>query len=402
MKAIRCFLIMAVSSILICSCNREKDVEPSDNGKTAESETVEDSQNDLIHEYYLACEEFISKLLYGSQNGEVYGISLPEIGILNDLDIELANGDKIKFSDLSLNDQSIFIHEALKYMSLLQSEKAGQINMASFEGKFRQLLETVNFASDLASEYIKGGKSISEIMDAIWAVYCEPSLDNIKYAMDYWVDLLSPTTRGIIGADSNQRTFTWNEFIERVGGVAKKGDLFIVLPIHNEPQTLVNLTGPGLAHHTIGHCAMCVDDFLPTTPEDQRIIMGAIQAGVTIEPSSMWFFEFYILEIQKFKYKWLGNTSRPLVITTSTMSEEERDRFVEFGKQHLGDPFIEFTVRNYLATKTVVPDAFTCAAFIWYCAKSVYGIDLSIPELPTVAPAHIVCSPYIRIKKVVQ
>lgn len=402
MKAIHCFFIMAVSSILICSCNREKEVEPSDNGKTEESETVEDPQNDLIHEYYLACEEFISKLLDGSKDGEVYRISLPEIGILDDLDIELATGDKIKFSDLSLNNQRIFIHEALEYMSLLQSEKAGQVNIASLDNKFRKMLETVNFASVLASEYINGGKSISEIMDAIWAVYCEPSMENIMYSIDYWIDFFSPTTKGVIGSDSNPRTFTWNEFIERVGGVAKKGDLFVVLPVHNSPLTLVNLTGPGLVHHTLGHCAMCVDDFRPDTPEDQRIIMGAIEAGVTIEPSSMWFFEFYILEIQKFKYKWLGNSSKPLVITAYTMSEEERNEFVEFGKQYLEAPFIDTSIKNFLITKTLVPDSFTCAAFIWYCAQSVYGIDLSIPELPTVAPANIVCSPYIRIKKVVQ
>lgn len=361
-------------------------------------------ESDAFDSYYTKCETFINKLLDYSNaegTGTVFQLPLPEIGVLDELDIELSEGDTIEFSDMSTDDQRRFIHEALKYISTLQRQKNVQLKSADISNQLRKSGEFLDFASELADAYIKDEKSITEIIDALWTKYGEPNVDNVKDVIDFWSSFFSQT-KGIVDVGLAPRKLTWPEFIERVGGTAQKGDLFIVLPIHNRPITLFNINGAG--HHQFGHCAMCIEDFTPDTQENQKIIMGAIEEGVTIEPSSMWFFEFYVLEIQKFHYKWNSNaTISPLEVTATSLSADERNSFVEFGKQYLGSPFIDQTSAiDWVASKTVAPGRFTCAAYIWYCTKEVLGIDVSIPILPTVAPSHIICAPNIRIKKIIQ
>ena len=402
MKASRLFPIFTIALALVCSCSKEYDEET----VVSRPETTVDTEtNYAVKAYYTKCEELLDQLLdYESERGtgELYDVTLPELGILDEIDIETESGGKIKFSDLSLINQHRFIHETIEYFIQLQSRKAVQIGEASISNKFSKMMKFINFASGLTSEYISGGKSIIEIMDALWVMYGEPNMDNFVESMEFWVDFFAPTKGVLIGADWAPKQLTWQEFIQNVGGVADKGDIFIMIPVHNDPLKLVNLNGIG--HHRVGHSAVCIDDFRADTPEDQRIIMGAIEEGVSIEPSSMWYSEFYVLEVQKFIYKWDRSALiDPLEITAVPMSKAEKAKFVEFGQGYLGAPFIDQkSALEWLATKTVVPERFTCAAFLWYCAKNVYGIDLSIPILPSIAPAHIVCSPYTRIKKVVQ
>lgn len=395
--------ILAISSLLVCSCNADLEIVETDD--TPNSEIIPNDESNAIQAYYTKCAELIDKFLdYENENGngELFNISLPEIGILNELDIELADGGTTRFSELPIEDQHIFIHEAMKHMALMQKQKYEIVGMAELNRRFERMAEFIDYTSSITSEYIRSGKSVCDIIAAVWSKFGEPSWYNFTTGLEYWINYITPT-KGIIGSYSNPRTFTWDEFIERVGGVANKGDLFIVLPVYNNLQALFNVSGRSLIHHNLGHCAICIDDYTPETPEDKEILMGAILEGVSIEPSSIWLFEFYILEIQRFHYIWTGNTATPLIITSTPVTEEEeRNEFVEFGKQYLGAPFVEGNISDYIVTKKLVPNNFTCAAFVWYCAKNVYGIDLSIPELPTVAPAHIVCSPHIRIKKFVQ
>lgn len=404
MKASRLFPIFTIALALVCSCSKEYDEET----VVSRPETTVDTEtNYAVKAYYTKCEEFLDQLLdYESERGtgELYDVTLPELGILNSIDIETKNGGKIKFSDLSLINQHRFVHETIEYFIQLQSRKAVQIGEASISNKFSKMMKFINFASGLTSEYISGGKSIIEIIDALWVMYGEPNMDNFVEAMEFWVDFFAPTKGVLIGADWASKELTWQEFIQNVGGVAEKGDLFITLPIHNDPLKLLNLTGTSRHHHRLGHSAVCIEDFDANTREGDKIIMGAIEEGVSLEPCPVWFSEFYVLEVQKFIYKWDENALiDPLEITAVPMSKAEKEKFVEFGREYIGTPFIDQkSAHEWLATKTVVPERFTCAAFLWYCAKNVYGIDLSIPILPSIAPAHIVCSPYTRIKKVVQ
>lgn len=87
-----------------------------------------------------------------------------------------------------------------------------------------------------------------------------------------------------------------------------------------------------------------------------------------------------------------------------TLPEEKIDEFVNDELSFVGSPFVgAYNPIDFLFSKYRMPEyGFTCVGLVWYCAKRVLDIDISIPMLPSIMPVNAICTPYTDIVTIVQ
>ncbi len=358
-----------------------------------------------ITDYYSNWAEFIKKIISESGFNLIdiaVKLDFPEIGRLEDLDIRDGNGAPVKFGDLSEPEQTAFIECAAVELAAVQCAKAVQISALYREFGF--LNDLIVAVSAFADNLIKAGTSIDVVVDKLQTMISQPMVLDVCSPFPAVEE--QPATKGLIGFDDPEQ-MSYSQFISLMGGVAKKGDFAIILPIFDHPETLLNLCPliidtPAGVHHSLGHCAIVMEDVRPDTAEDEEFIYAAVgSSGVGYESSSTWLTDFYLLEPVNLKFIWNVTDETPLKIEPVAIPLPEREKFLAYAKQYQGAPFIEKMSVDWFVSKRLVPEKFSCASFLWYCCKNVYGMDISVPLLPTVAPINVICSPHTIIKRAI-
>ena len=400
MKKFKIFTVAALAVAALVSCSKENPVETNIVTEPVVV-PVTPASTKAITEYYSNWAEFVKKLISSTSLREVAEkFNLPELGKLSELDILDGQGRPIKFDSLSETEQEAFIECAAVELAALQCAKAVQISSLYKEYGF--LNDLIVAVSKFAGELLKAGTPIDVVKSRIETMIEEPMVLDICSPFPAVEE--APETKSLI-ALKDVYTMTYPEFISKMAGVAKKGDLAIIVPISDNPATLVNLMpyihdNPAGNHHAFGHCAIVMDDFKPTTKEEETLLYGAVEEGVEFESSSTWLTDFYLLEPVKLQFIWNPqNTENPLQIKPKQLPRPERDKFVEFAKKFEHTPFINQLSLEWFTAKKVVPERFTCASLVWYSCQNVFGFDVSLPFIQTVAPVNIVCSSHTVIKK---
>ncbi|MCQ2174184.1 MAG: hypothetical protein MJY61_03505 [Bacteroidales bacterium] len=396
----RILLASVLAALSLCACTKEN---PTESVTEPVIVNVTPADTKAIEDYYSNWAEFIKKIISESGFNLIdiaVKLDFPEIGRLEDLDIRDGNGAPVKFGDLSEPEQTAFIECAAVELAAIQCAKA--VQMSALYREFGFLNDLIVAVSAFADKLIKAGTSIDVFVDKLQTMISRPMVLDVCSPFPAVEE--QPATKGLIGFDDPER-MSYPEFISQMAGVARKGDFAIIIPVADHPETLWNLKPyfidtPSGIHHAFGHCAIVMDDFKPETSEDAELLYGAVEEGVNYESSSTWLTDFYLLEPVNLEFIWdIANTDTPLRIEPVAIPRPERDKFVTYAKQYEHASFINMLSTDWFVSKRLVPEKFTCASFLWHCCQNVYGLDISVPFIPTVAPINVVCSPYTIIKK---
>ncbi len=394
----------ALAALCLCACTKEN-VAVTESVSEPVIVNVTPATTKSIEDYYSNWAGLVGKFIDNSAfsiTDIAEKLNFPEIGRLSELDIRDCQGSPIKFKELSKNEQAAFIACAAVELAGVQCAKAVKISAICRE--FGYLNELIVSVSKFADKLINAGTSVDVIADKIKLV--ADSLAIIRVCSPFPAAGQQPETKSVIGFE-DVHYMPYQEFRSKMAGVARKGDILAILPVFGHPETLVNLKPSFVdfedgGHHQMGHSAIVTDDFRADTPEDEKLIFSAISKGVEYEPSSAWCTEFYLMEPVKLQFVWNPlNSKTPLTISPVKMAESEVDEFIQYAQSFEHASFINHPGLEWFYSKKLVPDRFTCASFIWYCCKNVYGFDISVPFIPTVAPINLVCSPYTIIKSAI-
>ena len=408
------FILTAISVValaVIVSCGKESGaLEVSEPEGSVEQVPVMQKGSDPIDEYYRTWNHIVGRILSHinpHELGLILNADFPEIGPLSKLEIYDVSGRRLRFADLPEGERLDFIRNFALTMAREQHRKAEIAR--DVPELFSFMNEIMTVCRNIVDRLMDSGAGIAAVIDAFassrgYADFFGNSISGCKSGNGVELPVMIGPLR--------PEFFSFETLKAQMAGVGKKGMIMVQLPIHGYPNTLMNISNYLLPeeereyiHRGIGHTCILTEDFLPTTTEDDSIIYGVDLAGAKYESLKYWCSPFYMMELKRLKFIWAPELDgdNPLTMEKVAIPETEIDDFVADELSFIGAPFIEQSPINYLFSKYRIPEhGFTCVGLVWYSAKRILGIDISIPAVPTVFPVNAVCSPYTDIVAVIQ
>ena len=403
MKTIYKLLTLALV-LCISACEKEAIPEKSESvvGKENATQVVSEDKT-AVEAYYSTMGSLVSEFLtYSDKTGSnsVYNTPFFETGSLSSMDIRDANGKRIFFSMMPLDEQIDFVSSLCVELADIKIEQLSKVQGKDIDDEyeiFSVLAEDIRYC---AEDLMDDGEALDDIINIIIDGF-SISKRLMKFTSSYFNLADFGPGNGSCFKDFNH----YKKALYDAG--IKKGDLCVILPIFGS-TALYNLTPEYLGeegdvnYHSLGHCATFTSSHNDITCREDKALWAAIEDGVMAEDLTLWNCDQYLLRLRNLQFIWDSNDEEePLKIEKIPFTDQQLDRYIQKLKSYEGkdehNNFIEDHWINWFFAKTLAPNEFTCASLIWHCAKSTLGIDLSIPFLPTIAPLNVVTSPYTEI-----
>lgn len=370
------------------SCSKEQQPTISDDTSSVESTTEDNADcSSIILKYYDGWNTLIQSMLRQCSEADIAALgdfSLPQIGKLNNLKITDKEGVGISFDDMPVAEKSAFIAALTRYLGIFQSVKLAKLS--SISEYFSELTKTFQALHN-------SGMPLPEILK-----FCSICSEVIHFDNKHLIDF----------GPVNGNALTLQQFLDQTAGVAQRGDYCVILPLHNHPLTLMNLspiirgllTDTSIGHHSVGHSAVMTKDIEGNETAEDALFFGAVEKGVLKEPVSDWLCEFYIAEAMDVTFKWDYHGGKgKLDVVRNHFSQEKKEEYMTYTLAYEGSSFIDSSnLLQWLDAKRYIPNQFTCAGLIWWSTEQVYGFDMSNGLLETVLPLDILLSPFVDIK----
>ena len=404
MKTIYKLLTLALV-LCISACEKEAIPEKSESVVDKENATqVVSEDKTAVETYYSTMGSLVSEFLtYSDKTGSnsVYNTPFFETGSLSSMDIRDANGKRIFFSMMPLDEQIDFVSSLCVELADIKIKQLSKVQGKDIDDEyeiFSVLAEDIRYC---AEDLMDDGEALDDIIDIIIDGF-SISKRLMKFTSSYFNLADFGPGNGSCFKDFNHYKKALND-----AGI-KRGDLCVILPIFGS-TALYNLTPDYLVdeegdmdYHSLGHCATFIMSNDKITQETDKALWAAVEDGVMDEDLSQWQCDQYLLRLHDLKFIWnRKDEDNPLTIEENPFTEKQLNCYINKLKSYEGkdehNNFVGDHWINWFFAKTLAPNEFTCASLIWHCAKSTLGIDLSIPFLPTIAPLNVVTSPYTEI-----
>ncbi len=303
---------------------------------------------------------------------------LESINILNE------TGDSISFFSMEEEDQTEFLEDWAMLEASDMSEKL------SIEPELETYIKEENeiVAQTIQEEAIQTRSSGIKIKnnDTFFKKIKE-RMENLHSKQE---QENTPATRITVSTEDRISTQTLKSCLQNY---ARRGDFIVALPKHNAPWAFLNI---GDTQFKVGHAAIINKNVTTSWSNNTTFTWGTqLHGGVKNETLDYWSVKSYIMGIQKvsWKWKWRGFKSR-LYKTTTPVSNPAA--LADKAGQYAGREYVKWY--EFPTAKWSAPSRFTCTTLVWYCAKEVYGINVSSWWATMVSPSglYLDSSTYVR------
>lgn len=380
--------------LFIAGCSKEDlDIATQDDSGKGQSYSVEDitgTTNPHATTYYELLKTAIlatSSNLPQTRSGDTDSIPAnPFVEKLESLDISDENGDSIPFFSMNEEEQTAFLDDWAMLEASDMSEKL------SLEPELETFIQEQNEIVDqtIKEESVQTRSGSLKIADrARFFKKIEERMKKLYLdAEQQQVNL--PTTRIAVSTEDRISTDILKSSLQNY---ARRGDFIVALPKHNTLWIFLNI---GDTQFKVGHAAIINKNVTTSWSNNSTFTWGTqLHGGVKNETLDYWSVKSYIMGIQKvsWKWKWRGFKSR-LYKTTTPVSNPAA--LADKAGQYAGREYVKWY--EFLTAKWSAPSRFTCTTLVWYCAKEVYGINVSSWWATMVSPSGLYLdgSTYVR------
>lgn len=322
-----------------------------------------------------------------TRNGETDSISAnPFIEKLESIDILDENGDPLSFFSMNEEQQSTFLDE---WATLEANDMSEKLSLEpELETYIQEQNEIVN--QTLQEEAVQTRSGSIKIADS--KRFFKKVEERMKklYEAKEETQIIQPQTR--IAASTEDRIPT-SILKSCLQNYARRGDILVALPKHNAPWIFLNI---GDTQFKVGHAAIINKNVTTSWSNYDTFTWGTqLHGGVKNETLDYWSVKSYILGLQKvtWKWKWRGFKSR-LYKTYTPISNPAA--LANKAGEYAGREYVKWY--EFPTAKWAAPTRFTCTTLVWYCAKKIYGINVSSWWATMVSPSglYLDSSTYVR------
>ncbi len=390
-KSILALLIL----LIVTGCSKEiLEVVPQAESSEEKSNCVQDVNSAVVNPHATTYYELIKTAILATNSnlpqtrgGSTDSISdNPFVEKLENLDISDENGDSISFFSMNEEEQAAFLDDWATLEANDMSEKL------SIEPELETYIQEQNeiVEQTIQEEAIRtrsGGMKIvdkerffKKIEERMRKMYLETEEQQANL----------PSTRITVSTEDRISTDILKSSLQHY---ARRGDFIVALPKHNTPWIFLNI---GDTQFKVGHAAIINKNVTTSWANNATFTWGTqLHGGVKNETLDYWSVKSYIMGIQKvtWKWKWRGFKSR-LYKTVTPVSNPAA--LAEKAGQYAGREYVKWY--EFPTAKWAAPSRFTCTTLVWYCAKKVYGINVSSWWATMVSPSglYLDSSTYVR------
>lgn len=394
-KSILALLIL----LIVTGCSKEiLEVVPQAESSEEKSYCVQDVNSAVVNPHATTYYELIKTAILATNSnlpqtrgGSTDSISdNPFVEKLENLDILDENGDSISFFSMNEEEQAAFLDDWATLEANDMSEKL------SIEPELETYIQEQNeiVEQTIQEEAIRtrsGGMKIvdkerffKKIEERMRKMYLETEEQQANL----------PSTRITVSTEDRISTDILKSSLQHY---ARRGDFIVALPKHNTPWIFLNI---GDTQFKVGHAAIINKNVTTSWANNATFTWGTqLHGGVKNETLDYWSVRSYIMGIQKvtWKWKWRGFKSR-LYKTVTPVSNPAA--LAEKAGQYAGREYVKWY--EFPTAKWAAPSRFTCTTLVWYCAKKVYGVNVSSWWASMVSPSGLYLDSGTYVRKEVK
>ncbi len=333
-------------------------------------ETVEQTEY-FNAEYYLEHEE-----------------EYPMLAKLATIDVELEDGSIITYFDLPDDEKEEFLNEYTTQEALALSAK---IEVApEIEWFIKEENRIIEEAMECQAVITKDGLlSINDPKSFLAAI--RDKIDSLAFMPA----ISNPETK--LGYSNNKKTVPYEKVLRIIANVAKRGDVIVALPNHDNPMCLIDF---GNKKYMVGHAEIFTRNITQSTRIDDLTTVGAwVEDGVSRKKLENWCYKSYVVGIchYKVKWKWRGFKSHFYSVKTPVSNPAA---LASKAESYIGHSYVHWY--EFLTPKWAAPARFTCTSLVWWCAKKEYGEKISPWYSTIVTPSDVLTDNNTYLKATIE
>lgn len=174
---------------------------------------------------------------------------------------------------------------------------------------------------------------------------------------------------------------------------ARRGDIILALPKQGYPFVYANISNKAFM---VGHAGIINSVITEeTSTSDSCTVECWMKDGVTECSIETWKAPHYVMGVQKITYRWKWKGLRS-GFYKKKQKVSNPEALADEAETYLGKDYVKWY--EFATAKWAAPHRFTCTSLVWWCAKKVYGENLSHWYSPLVSPSAIYLnsSTYVR------
>ena len=347
--------------------------------------------NENVRKFYDNLYNIVSATVINGTITKSTDVSAEDCPIINKLasfDIENEEGESVSFFDLSSEEKLMFMET---YSQVSKEILNAKIEMSP------EIEEYIILQNEIVEECLEEESVITK--SGVMQIPCADRFfasiqSRLEQRMMTHDENISGNTRSG-GKESPVPTVPDSVVLQKLSGVAKRGDVIVALPRHGVPDVIFDTANK---KYMVGHAEIFVKDVKNTTGiSDNGVTIGAWTGpGICYNSLLNWRYESYLLGIYKDKWKFTWKKGLHRVYTPVS----NPSKLATKAEEYVGHEYVKWY--EFLTPKWVAPKRFTCTTLVWWCAKEVYDVKISPWYTAMVTPSAVLSDEHTYIKTIIE